>query len=117
MIESTIAISGIRASGRHGASAGERDDPQEFVVDLQVAVAAADDELEATADYRALAAAARSVVEGASFVLLETLADAVASAVVRSSGQVRRVTAIVHKPRAARAVEADDVSATGTATP
>lgn len=115
MSDSTLSISGIHAFGRHGASHGERDEPQEFVVDLEVVVSVAADELEATADYRDLAATARSVVEGASFVLLETLADGVASAVLRSSERVQRVTAKVHKPRAARSIEADDVAATGSA--
>ena len=36
-----IRVRGIRAEGRHGASAGERDDPQPFEVDLDVEVEAA----------------------------------------------------------------------------
>jgi len=108
-----ITLLGIRASGRHGASPGEQLEAQEFVIDLDVTVSVDRDELEGTADYRALARAAREVVESRSFVLLETLAQAVARGVFELES-VEEVTAVVHKPRAAAAVQADDVSATAT---
>ena len=51
----TLRITGILASGRHGASSGERDQPQDFVVDLEVEVAPETDELDRTVDYREIA--------------------------------------------------------------
>ena len=36
MTTSRIFLSGIRAAGRHGANPGEKDRPQEFVVDLDI---------------------------------------------------------------------------------
>jgi 7,8-dihydroneopterin aldolase/epimerase/oxygenase len=112
-MSSVILLSGIRVSGRHGVDPEERMEAQEFVVDLEVTVAVDDDDLENTADYRALAQAARDVVETQSFSLLETLADAVARAAFEFES-VEEVTAVVHKPRAANSMGADDVSATST---
>jgi dihydroneopterin aldolase len=105
-----LTLRGIRARGRHGASPGETDRPQEFVVDLEVVVDVGADRLDATADYRALARTARAAVEDEPVVLLETLAGRVADAVARLD-RVVRVRAIVHKLRAAESVEAEDVSA------
>jgi dihydroneopterin aldolase len=113
MTRSQIAISGIVASGRHGVDADERLEPQEFVIDLEVVVSIDGDDLDETADYRALAQAVRDVVETQSFALLETLADAVARAAFEFES-VEEVTAVVHKPRAATAVGAGDVSAAVT---
>ena len=106
-----IALTGIPARGRHGASPGEQDRPQDFVVDLEVVVEVGRDELAAPLDYRDIARVAREAVEGPPVVLLETLAGRVAEA-VRDLGPVREVRATVHKPRAAGSVGARDVSAT-----
>jgi dihydroneopterin aldolase len=108
-----ILVSGIRALGRHGANPGERLEVQEFVVDLDVVVDVDGDALEDTADYRALAAAARTTVESGSFVLLETLARQVARAVFQLEG-VERASAVVHKPGAARSMGVDDVAVEAT---
>jgi dihydroneopterin aldolase len=104
----TIHLTGIHAFGRHGANPGEREESQEFVVDLDVDVEPGADELAATADYRAVADTARRVVEDGSFVLLETLAREVAAA-VRGFERVTRVRAVVHKPGAARKLGVDEV--------
>jgi dihydroneopterin aldolase len=107
----TLDLRGIRVSGRHGASAGERDRPQEFVVDLEVEVQERGDALEKTADYRAMIELVRKTVETESFVLLETLAGAVADA-VRAVPRVRSVRPTVHKPEAADRLGLSDISAT-----
>jgi dihydroneopterin aldolase len=107
----TLDLRGIRASGRHGASAGERDQPQEFVVDLELEVDARADTLQKTADYREVIELVRKTVETGSFVLLETLAGAVAEA-VRAVPRVRSVRATVHKPEAAARLDLSDISAT-----
>lgn len=109
-----IRLRGIRADGRHGASPGERDDSQPFEVDLEVQVEAAADDLDATADYRKIVAAARAVVEGEPVTLIETLAARVATAVTAVSG-VRSCRAVVHKPGAAERLGIEDVSAESTA--
>ena len=109
MATARIMLSGIRASGRHGANPGEQLEPQEFVVDLDLSVEVHGDDIEATTDYRAIADEARAAIENNSFQLLETLAEAVARAVYGLEG-VFRVVAIVHKPGAAASLGIDDVS-------
>ena len=106
----TVRITGIVASGRHGASTGERDQAQEFVVDLEVQVEPGADEINATADYRDIAHVARRTVDERSFALLETIAREVALAVCALPG-VDEVRAVVHKPRAARRLDVEDVAA------
>ena len=108
-----IRVRGIRAEGRHGASAGERDDPQPFEVDLDVEVEAAGDDLDTTADYREVVAAVRAMIEGQPVTLIETLAGRIADSVAGISG-VRSCRVLVHKPRAAERLGVDDVSAEAT---
>ena len=108
-----LGIEGIRASGRHGANPGEQLQPQEFVVDLEVWVRGGEDRLDDTIDYRDIVATARETVETNSFVLLETLAEVVASSVM-ALGDVAKVTAAVHKPGAAASLGVADVLAEAT---
>lgn len=110
MVTTRLLLTGIQAQGRHGANPGEKDAPQMFVVDLDLEVEVGDDELAATADYRGLIATAREVVGDRSFDLLESLAQAVAAAVLERPA-VRRVRARVHKPGAARSNDVGDVAA------
>lgn len=113
MVTTRLFLTGITASGHHGARPGEKDEAQEFVVDLDVEVEVRADELSSTSDYRALIRAARETVEGTSFDLLETLADAVANAILERDGVVR-VSVMVHKPAAARSSGVRDVAAAAT---
>jgi len=113
---SRVLLTGIAAMGRHGANPGERDEPQDFVVDLDVTVEVSGDDLDRTIDYRALADLARDTVAETSFVLLESLAAAVASA-VGNVPQVTSATARVHKPGAAEHMGLDDVAAEATVGP
>lgn len=110
MRTSRLFLTGIAASGHHGAKPGEKDEPQGFVVDLDVEVEVAGDRLDATADYRGLIGTVRETVERTSFDLLESLADAVARAVLERPGVVR-ATAMVHKPAAARSSQVQGVAA------
>ncbi len=111
MTAGRLFLSGIRASGRHGASPGEKDEPQEF---LDVEVEVGGDDLADTADYRGLAEAARRAVSEGSFDLLESLAAAVARAVL-GVARVRRVRAVVHKPAAAGSLGIEGVAAAAEA--
>jgi dihydroneopterin aldolase len=111
---SRLFLTGIGVQGHHGANPGEQDRPQAFVVDLDVEVDVAGDEIGATADYRGLIRVARETVRGERFQLLENVADAVARAVAAQAGVVR-ATAIVHKPAAAISNDAQGVAAAATA--
>ncbi len=74
-----IAVRGIRAYGKHGASPGERDYVQPFDLDIEIdvdiATARARDSLEDTIDYAALHARIVKMVGASSYRLLERLGD------------------------------------------
>lgn len=107
---SVISIDGIRAQGRHGANPGEQLQAQEFVVDVEVWVEVERDSLAGTLDYRTIVDKVRETVEATSFQLLESLAEAVATALVEWD-LVLRATAVVHKPGAATSLGVADISA------
>jgi len=113
MTTARLFLSGIKATGHHGARPGEKDDPQEFVIDLDLELDVDHDSIEATADYRGVSEAARAVVTDGSYDLIEVMAHDVAERVV-AFGHVIRVTAIVHKPNAAKRLEIDGVAAAVT---
>jgi dihydroneopterin aldolase/2-amino-4-hydroxy-6-hydroxymethyldihydropteridine diphosphokinase len=113
MTRTLISVTGIEASGVHGVDPAERLEPQPFVVDLEVVVDVDGDDLDSTADYRAIAEVAREAIGGESFSLLEGLAEAVATAVVGLES-VEEVTATVFKPRAAASMGVRGVSASVT---
>lgn len=114
MTTARLFLTGIDASGRHGANPGEKDEPQTLVVDLDVEVTVGADAIGSTADYRTLISAVRQVVEGRSFDLIESLANAVAERIAGEPGVVS-ATAIVHKPAAAASNRVQGVAAAATA--
>jgi dihydroneopterin aldolase len=105
-----LMLTGIVAEGRHGANPGEQLEPQEFLIDLDITVNVDADTLDATLDYRVAADAARDAVGGASHVLLESLAEAVAREIYQFE-PVSQVVAVVHKPAAAESLGLDDIAA------
>jgi dihydroneopterin aldolase len=111
---SRLFLTGIRASGHHGANPGEKDQAQDFVVDLDVEVDVTADRIGGTSDYRQLIRTARETVVRERFDLLESIANAVAEAVAARPGVVR-ATAVVHKPTAARSNDVEGVAAAATA--
>jgi dihydroneopterin aldolase len=100
MTRSRLFLSGIRAIGRHGARPGEKDEPQPFVVDLDLVVETDGDAIGDTADYRGVVERARGVVQEGSFDLIETMARQIAAEVL-AFDRVVRATAVVHKPSTA----------------
>ena len=114
MSTARLFLSGIRASGRHGARPGEKEEPQELVVDLDIEVTVGDDEIAGTADYRGITEIVRAIVGERSFDLIETIAAEIADAVL-AVDRIVRVTAVVHKPNAATRLGVDGVAAAVTA--
>ena len=110
-----IALTGLRVRGQHGVFDFERRDGQDFVVDvvleLDVSIAAASDELADTVDYGVLAQGLASVVEGEPVNLLETLAERLA-AVCLADERVVAATITVHKPQAPIPLAFADVAVT-----
>lgn len=114
MSTAKLFLSGIRADGRHGARPGEKDEPQPFVVDLDLEVEVGADRIEGTADYRGIVEAVRTLIEERSFDLIESMAAAIADELVVRD-RVTRATVVVHKPNAAGRLGIDGVAAAATA--
>ena len=113
MSRARLFLTGIRAEGRHGARPGEKDEPQPFVVDLDLEVEVGEDEIDGTADYRRVSERVREVVEQGSFDLIESMAEAIATACLGFE-RVLRVRIVVHKPNAATRLGIDGVAAAVT---
>ena len=96
----TLLVTAIRADGRHGVLAVEREKPQPFEVDLEMEVdlrrAGKSDLLEDTVDYSQVTSEVVSIVGKSTFALLERLADEIASRVLEFGG-VLGVTVTVKK--------------------
>lgn len=107
-----VELLGLRARGRHGVLAAERDLGQEFVVDVvlhtDVRAAAAADDLAQTVDYAAVARRVHDRVAGDPVDLLETLAERIAADCLTDE-RVVRVEVAVHKPQAPVPVPFADV--------
>ena len=96
-----ITISGIRAFGRHGAYAGEKDRPQAFDVALTIradlALASRSDRLTDTIDYAAIHRRVVEIVEQCSFDLLERLGAEILDAAFEDA-QIRAAEVTIGKP-------------------
>ena len=110
-----ISLRGLRVFGRHGVLAFEREQGQDFVIDLDLAVdlrpAAASDDVADTVHYGELAEALAAVVGGEPVNLLETLAHRLAQACL-ADPRVAATTVTVHKPQAPIPLSFTDVSVT-----
>jgi dihydroneopterin aldolase len=93
-----VEIRGLELHGKHGVDEEERSEGQTFLVDITLDVAdPAEDELEATFDYRRARDVVRSLNDRGSYKLLETFAAAAADALHAEAG-VERVSVTVRKP-------------------
>ncbi|CAN5349209.1 dihydroneopterin aldolase [soil metagenome] len=112
-----MTLTGLRATAFHGVLEHERRDGQVFVVDvtvyLDLAAAAATDDLAQTIHYGVLAEEVVAAVEGNPVDLIETVAERIA-AVVLAHGAARSTRVTVHKPQAPITVPFEDVSVTIT---
>lgn len=81
-----IELRGMSFRGRHGVGAREREQAQEFRVDVELqadlAAAGKSDDIADTVDYRQVRAAVKDVIEGPTRSLLEALATAIAERVL-----------------------------------
>jgi dihydroneopterin aldolase len=110
-----ISIAGLRVRGYHGVLPEERVNGQDFIVDallwLDIAPAAADDDLRLTADYAAMAGRLADIVAGPPVALIETLAERLAAACL-ADPVVREAEVTVHKPEAPVDADVADISVT-----
>ncbi len=107
-----VELDRIRVDGRHGVGAEERSRPQQFEVSvratLDIAGAAAGDDIAEALDYSRLADLVVEIVEGESFHLLEALCWRIASA-AQERFDVQRVwvkVAKLHPPMPVRLAHA-----------
>jgi dihydroneopterin aldolase len=98
-----IELRGLTVRGRHGVFAHERVDGQDFVIDItlwiDLAEAAASDDLANTFDYGVLAQRAAEIVSGPPRNLIETVGGEIADFVMDDQ-RVHAVEVVVHKPQA-----------------
>lgn len=110
-----IRLTGLTVFGRHGVFAHERENGQEFTIDLvlhlPLAAAAASDDVRDTVHYGELAEQVAAVVAGEPVDLIETLAQRIAD-VALADERVDAVVVTVHKPHAPIALTFSDVSVT-----
>ena len=108
-----IALTGLRVPGRHGVYDFEREQGQDFVVDvvleLDTGPAATSDDVADTVHYGELASALAEVVGGEPVNLLETLAARLAD-VCLADRRVLSAHVTVHKPQAPIPLTFHDVS-------
>ena len=113
----TIALTGLRVTGHHGVYEFERAQGQEFVIDvrldLDLARAAASDDVADTVHYGELAESLVAIVGGEPVNLIETLADRLLDACLADE-RVAGATVTVHKPQAPIPHTFDDVAVTMT---
>jgi 7,8-dihydroneopterin aldolase/epimerase/oxygenase len=107
-----VELAGIEIPGRHGIEDREREDEQPFLYDLWLELAEPSaDRIEDTVDYRAAVALVREVSQSRQFHLLETIAAAVADALMERF-PLERVRVRVRKPRVQLAAPAEFSAAT-----
>ena len=95
-----LILSGLTAFGYHGNKPAERKLGQTFTADLEVTIdtrkAAATDRIEDTISYPLLEKTARQILEGNPANLLETVAERIATAILKHR-EVIQVTVRVSK--------------------
>lgn len=110
-----ISLTGLRVRAHHGVFDFEREDGQDFIIDvtvwLDLAVSASSDDLSMTVHYGELAERVHDAVASNPVDLIETVAERIA-VVALSFLAVHRTEVTVHKPQAPIGVPFDDVAVT-----
>ncbi len=113
----TITLTGLRAFAHHGVFEHERENGQEFIVDVTVMldldIAADSDDLSKTIHYGVLAEQVVAAVQSSPVDLIETVAQRVVD-VVFGFEAARATSVTVHKPNAPITVPFADVAVTLT---
>jgi 7,8-dihydroneopterin aldolase/epimerase/oxygenase len=112
-----ITLTGLRVRGRHGVFDFEREQGQDFVVDVTLALdlraAARSDDVADTVHYGELTERLVEIVAGEPVNLVETLAERLAAACL-ADPRVDSATVTVHKPQAPIPHDFADVAVTVT---
>jgi dihydroneopterin aldolase len=111
-VTAVVELAGLEIPGRHGVEDWERENEQPFLYDLRLELAEpAADRIEDTVDYRAAVGLVREVSESRQFHLLETMAAAVADALMERF-PLERVRVRVRKPQVRLGAPAEFSAAT-----
>lgn len=109
-----IELRGLKVRGTHGVFDHERQDGQDFIVDIvlwaDLSVAAATDDLTDTIDYGGLAHTAHDIVAGTPRNLIETVSAEIADKILLDLHAVLACEVTVHKPSAPIDLVFDDVA-------
>jgi dihydroneopterin aldolase len=107
-----VELAALEIPGRHGVEPPEREREQPFLYDVELELPEpGDDRLEDTVDYREVVALVREVSGSKHFQLLETLAGALAEALLERF-PLERVRVRVRKPEVELGVPVDYAAAT-----
>jgi len=94
-----VDLVGLEIPGKHGVDDWERETEQPFLYDLELELAEpTDDRIEETVDYREVVEVVRSVSAERQFQLLESMAGAVAAALLERF-PLQRARVRVRKPQ------------------
>jgi dihydroneopterin aldolase len=106
-----VELAGLEIPGRHGVEDWEREQEQPFVYDLELELEEpANDRIEETVDYREVVQLVRAVSENRQFQLLESIAAAVAEALLERF-PLDRVRVRVGKPQVQLGVPVEHTAA------
>jgi 7,8-dihydroneopterin aldolase/epimerase/oxygenase len=113
-----IVLEGMVFNGRHGVHPAEREHAQEFRVDIELeadlSAAGRTDRLEDTVDYSRVRAIAKSIIEGESVKLLETLAARLAEGVLAVPNVETVTVRVAKRPASMAPIESAAVHMTRT---
>jgi len=108
-----IVLEGMVFSGRHGVRPAEREQAQDFTVDVKLDAdlleAGRSDRVEDTVDYRRVYAIVKEVVEGESVQLIETLAKRIAERVLDLKRVASVSVRVAKRPESMRPIGAASV--------
>ena len=100
MNDDLIFVEGLRLQGKHGVSDQERETPQDFEVDISASFdtrkSSSTDDISDTLDYGRFRDIARTVVEGKSVLLMESLAEGIAHRIL-DDARVKDVSVTIKK--------------------
>jgi 7,8-dihydroneopterin aldolase/epimerase/oxygenase len=106
-----VELAGLEIPGRHGVEDWERETEQPFVYDLELELAEPrSDSIDETVDYREVVELVRAVSESRQFQLLESMAAAVAAALLERF-PAERVRVQVRKPEVQLGVPVEHTAA------
>lgn len=109
-----IYLTGITGFGFHGVYSEERRQGQKFsvdlVLDLDLYPAGQSDELKDSTDYSVIAKVAHQELVGEPCNLIETVAERIASKILRDFDQIIKVKVTLHKPDAPVGIPLTDIA-------